>query len=272
MVPVKSSQLNGHNIQGSALTGVIFGCVIIACLYFGREVLVPIALAVLMSFLLAPPVQLLQGWRVPRGLAVILVVVVAFAAIFSLGGLMVAEVNQLASDLPRYQSTLHEKIQSLRGATAVTGTLERASQVLQELNSELNKPKRGAPASSPLTPPGGPSSDFIQVEIAQPTSSALQTLGAIITSLVSPLATSGIVLIFVIFILAQRQDLRNRLVRLDGSRDIQRTTAAFDDAAHRLSRLFLTQVALNASFGLVVGAGLWFIGVFRAPHCGGCWR
>ena len=268
MVPVKSSQLNGHNIQGSALTGVIFGCVIIACLYFGREVLVPIALAVLMSFLLAPPVQLLQGWRLPRGLAVILVVVVAFAAIFSLGGLMVAEVNQLASDLPRYQSTLHEKIQSLRGATAVTGTLERASQVLQELNSELNKPKRGAPASSPLTPPGGPSSDFIQVEIAQPTSSALQTLGAIITSLVSPLATSGIVLIFVIFILAQRQDLRNRLVRLAGSRDIQRTTAAFDDAAHRLSRLFLTQVALNASFGLVVGAGLWFIGVPSAPLWG----
>ena len=268
MVPVKSAQLNGHNIQGSALTGVIFGCVIIACLYFGREVLVPIALAVLMSFLLAPPVQLLQGWRVPRGLAVILVVVVAFAAIFSLGGLMVAEVNQLASDLPRYQSTLHEKIQSLRGATAVTGTLERASQVLQELNSELNKPKRGAPASSPLTPPGGPSSDFIQVEIAQPTSSALQTLGAIITSLVSPLATSGIVVIFVIFILAQRQDLRNRLVRLAGSRDIQRTTAAFDDAAQRLSRLFLTQVALNASFGLVVGAGLWFIGVPSAPLWG----
>ena len=114
----------------------------------------PIALAVLMSFLLAPPVRLLQGWRVPRGLAVIVVVVVAFAAIFSLGGLMVAEVNQLASDLPRYQSTLREKIQSLRGATAVTGTLERASEVLQELNSDLNMPKRGAPARATPTPPG----------------------------------------------------------------------------------------------------------------------
>ncbi|HEY8071864.1 MAG TPA: AI-2E family transporter, partial [Methylocystis sp.] len=110
-------------MQGSALTSVVFGCVIIACLYFGREVLVPIALAVLMSFLLAPPVRLLQGWRVPRGLAITVVVVVAFAAIFNLGGLMVSEVNQLASDLPRYQSTLSEKIKSLRGATAVTGTL-----------------------------------------------------------------------------------------------------------------------------------------------------
>ena len=106
------------------------------------------------------------------------------------------------------------------------------------------------------------------MEIAQPSSSALQTLGAIVTSLVSPLTTSAIVVIFVIFILAQRQDLRNRLVRLAGSRDIPRTTAAFDDAAQRLSRLFLTQVALNAGFGFVVGAGLWIIGVPSAPLWG----
>ena len=189
MVPVKSSQLSGGDGQGSALTGSVFGFVIIACLYFGREVLVPIALAVLMSFVLAPPVRLLQGWRVPRSLAVIVVAVVAFSAIFSLGGLMVVEVDQLAGDLPRYQSTLREKIQSLRGATAVTGTLERASEVLQQLNSELNSPKRSAPASAALTRPAAAPSDAIQVEIAKPTSSALQTLGAIITAMVSPLTT-----------------------------------------------------------------------------------
>jgi predicted PurR-regulated permease PerM len=181
---------------------------------------------------------------------------------------MVAEVNQLASDLPRYQSTLSEKIQSLRGATAVTGTLERASEVLQELNSDLNMPKRGASTRSLPAPAAAPSSDAIQVEIAQPSSSALQTLGSIVTSLVAPLTTSAIVVIFVIFILAQRQDLRNRLVRLVGSRDIPRTTAAFDDAAQRLSRLFLTQVALNAGFGIVLGAGLWIIGVPSAPLWG----
>ena len=268
MVTVKSSQLSGHEVQGSAVTAVILGFVIIACLYFGREVLVPIALAVLMSFLLAPPVRLLQGWRVPRGLAVIVVVAVSFAAIFGLGGLMVAEVNQLASDLPRYQSTLSEKIQSLRGATAVTGTLERASEVLQELKSDLNMPKRGAPTRAFPAPASEPSSDIIQVEIAQTSSSAVQTLGSIVSSLVAPLTTSAIVVIFVIFILAQRQDLRNRLVRLVGSRDIPRTTAAFDDAAQRLSRLFLTQVALNAGFGLVIGAGLSIIGVPSAPLWG----
>ena len=127
----------------------------------------PIALAVLMSFVLAPLVRLLQGWRVPRSLAVVVVAVVAFSAIFSLGGLMVMEVNQLASDRLRYQSTLRENIQSLRGARAVTGTLERASHFL---NTELNRPKRSPAASAPPTPPEGPSSESIQVEIAKPTS------------------------------------------------------------------------------------------------------
>src|ERR1700736_4754187 len=98
---------------GSALTAVLFAAVVVASLYFGREVLVPIALAVLLSFVLAPLVRLLEGWYVPRGLAVILVVVVAFAAVFSLGGLMISQVNELASDLPRYQSTLREKIETV---------------------------------------------------------------------------------------------------------------------------------------------------------------
>src|SRR4029079_11263166 len=102
----------------------------------------------------------------------------------------------------------------------------------------------------------------------QPDPGALQTLVTLITPLIHPLTTTGVVIIFVIFILFQRQDLRNRLVRLAGARDLQRTTAAIDDAGQRLSRLFLTQLALNAGFGLVIGAGLWFIGVPSAPLWG----
>lgn len=113
--------------SGSALTTVVLGVIVVTALYFGREVLVPIALAVLMSFVLAPLVRVLQGLYVPRVLAVMVSVLVAFVAVFSLGALMVSQVNQLASDLPGYQSTLREKIQSLRGATGGTGTLERAS-------------------------------------------------------------------------------------------------------------------------------------------------
>ena len=262
-----SSPLSSHTVQGSALTTVMFGVVIVACLYFGREVLVPIALAVLMSFVLAPPVRLLQGWRVPRSLAVVIVAVAAFAAVFALAGLMVSQVGQLASDLPRYQSTLQEKIKNLRGATTGTGTLERASQVLQELTSELDRPKR-APASTSLTNPGASAREPIPVEITQSNPGALQTLGALITPLLHPLTTTGIVVIFVVFILAQRQDLRNRLVRLAGSQDLQRTTAAIDDAGQRLSRLFLTQLALNGAFGLVIGVGLWIIGVPSAALWG----
>jgi predicted PurR-regulated permease PerM len=255
-------------VRGSAITTVLMGAVIVAALYFGREVLVPIALAVLMSFVLAPLVGLLQRLYVPRIAAVLVVVLFAFAAVFALGGLMASQVNQLASDLPRYQSTLREKIQSLQGAAAGTGTLERASEVLQSLGKELDRPKLDSRTAAP--PSGDPAAPPkpIPVEVHQPDPGALQTLAALITPLINPLATTGIVVVFVIFILIQQQDLRNRLVRLAGSQDLQRTTAAMDDAGQRLSRLFLIQLMLNAAFGMVIGAGLWLIGVPSAPLWG----
>jgi len=248
----------------SALTTVLFGVIAVTALYFGREVLVPIALAVLMSFVLAPLVRLLQRIYVPRALAVFVSVLVAFAAVFSLAAMMVSQVNQLASDLPGYQSTLQSKIQSVRGVAGGTGTLERASEVLQSLGRELDKPKLSSPSLNDRPAPNAP----IPVEVKQPDPGALQTLVALITPLIHPLTTTGVVIIFVIFILIQRQDLRNRLVRLAGAQDLQRTTAAIDDAGQRLSRLFLTQLALNAGFGLVIGTGLWFIGVPSAPLWG----
>ena len=150
---------------GTALTTAVLGVMVVTALYFGREVLVPIALAVLMSFVLAPLVRLLQGLYVPRVLAVIVSVLVAFAAVFSLGALMVAQVNQLAGDLPGYQSTLREKIQSLRGATGGTSTLERASEVLKSLNKELDKPNiNPSPLAGDRPEPNRP----IPVEVRQP--------------------------------------------------------------------------------------------------------
>jgi len=263
--PAQSWRPIRAELPASAPTTMLFIVVIVSALYFGREVLVPIALALLLSFALAPPVRILQGWHIPRTFAVILVVLAAFAGIFSLGAMMVSQVNELAGALPRYQSTLREKIQSLRGAAAGTGTLERASQVLQDLSSELDKPAPDRPTVGlAATAPDKP----IPVEVKQPDPGALQTLVALITPLIHPLATTGIVVIFVIFILMQRQDLRNRLVRLAGSQDLQRTTAALDDAGQRLSRLFLTQLGLNAAYGVVVGATLWLIGVPSAPLWG----
>jgi predicted PurR-regulated permease PerM len=268
LAPAKPWRLISSAVPASALSTMLFTVVIVSALYLGREILVPIALALLMSFVLSPLVRILQGWRFPRMFAVIIVVVAAFAAIFSLGALMVSQVDQLAGDLPRYQSTLREKIQSLRGAAAGTGTLERASAVLQDLSSELDRPRPNRPAIGPSTSASAPPDRPIPVEVKQPDPGALQTLVALITPLVYPLATTGIVFVFLVFILMQQQDLRNRLVRLAGSRDLQRTTAALDDAGQRLSRLFLTQLGLNAGFGLVVGMGLWFIGVPSAPLWG----
>ena len=241
----------------SAVATAVLAFMIIVTLYFGREILVPIALAILLSFVLAPLVGLLQRIRVPRGLAVVSVVAMAFALIFAMASLLATQLTQLAGDLPRYQSTISEKIQSFRETTASRGTLERASGMLKDLSKELDKPKDAPSALSLRTPTLTP----VPVEVRQPDPGALESLQSLISPLLHPLATTGIIIIFVIFILLQREDLRNRLIRLAGSHDLQRTTAALDDAAGRLSRLFLIQLLLNGTFGLVIGIGLWLIGI-----------
>ena len=245
----------------SAVATAILAVIIIMLLYFGREIIIPIALAILLSFVLAPLVGLLQRVRVPRGLAVVSVVIVAFAFLFAMGSLLATQLAQLAGDLPRYQSTISEKIQSFRETTAGRGTLERASGMLKDLSKELDRPKEAASALGTGASPKAAAPKPVPVEVRQPDPGALESLQSLISPLLHPLATTGIIVIFVIFILLQREDLRNRLIRLAGSHDLQRTTAALDDAASRLSRLFLIQLLLNGSFGIVIGTGLWLIGV-----------
>ena len=254
--------------RGATLINMGVAALIIAGLYFGREIFVPVALAVLLSFVLAPFVSRLQSFRLPRVVAVLAVVILGFTIIFSLGGLMVTQASRLAEALPGYEQTLRNKIETLRGITGGgTGTLQRASEVLNDLKTELQSTKAGSPPNTTVLQQPSDSKP-IPVEVRQPDPGALSTLVAIIAPLVSPLTTTGIVVIFVIFILIQRQDLRNRFVRLAGSDDIQRTTAALDEAGERLSRLFLTQIAFNAAFGVAIGTGLQVIGVPSAPLWG----
>jgi predicted PurR-regulated permease PerM len=266
MMPSSKSLKALPAVSGGAVTTIFFIALIATFLYVAREVLIPIALAVLLSFVLSPVVRLFQRWYVPRGLAVVAVVIIAFGVIFALGSLLVAQVNQLATDLPSYRSTLSDKIKSVRGVAGGSGTLERASEVLQDLSKEIETPKPGAPAAGARLP--GTTIRPIPVEVRQPEASALQTFAALITPLVNPLAMTGIVVIFVIFMLLQREDLRNRLIRLAGAHDLQKTTLAIDEAGYRLSRLLLAQLALNAGFGVVIGLGLWVIGVPSAPLWG----
>ena len=265
----KSPQIRLAQPRGTVLTNMAVAALIIAALYFGREIFVPFALAVLLSFVLAPFVMRLRSWRIPRTISVLVVVFIGFSIIFSLGGLMVSQATRLAAKLPGYQQTLSDKIESLRGLMGGSGTLEQASTVLKELKTELqHRDAAGRPADSELTRQPSDKPTPIPVEVRQPDPGALSTFGAIIQPLISPLTTTGIVVIFVVFVLLQREDLRNRLVRLAGSADIQRTTAALDDAGKRLSKLFLTQIAFNAVFGLAIGIGLEFIGVPSAPLWG----
>ena len=246
----------------ATLAATLLAVIIIATLYFGRSIFIPLALAILLSFVLAPLVALLRKVRVPSVAAVLAVVFLAFAGIFGLGGLMANQLSELAADLPTYQYTMREKIQSLRGAAGSSSTLERAASILQDLSDEIDRPQPALPAT-PMSPAGdeAPAAKPIPVEIHQPEPGALENLRSLIAPLLTPIATTGLIIVFVIFILLQRVDLRNRLIRLAGARDIQRTTAALDDGAARLSRLFLTQLAVNSTLGVTIAIGLMIIGV-----------
>lgn len=240
-----------------ALASILLVVATMAALYLAREILVPVTLAILLSFVLVPAVRVLRRLRVPRAPAVLLVVVIVFGALFGIGSLIASEASQLASDLPRYTQVMRTKIKDLRGATAGTGTLSRIVDMVQDLSATLQPPPaaevRGEPGSRthPLT-----------VELTPARASVVDTLQTFAGPILHPLATTGLILIFTIFILLQREDLRNRAIRLaGGSGDLRRTTAAIDDATSRLSRFFLAQLALNIAFGLVIGLGLWVIGV-----------
>src|SRR5580698_2948587 len=135
----------------SAVALAVLAVIIVTALYVGREIFVPVALAILLSFVLAAPVGVLQRLRVPRGIAVVGVVLFAFAIIFALGSLIATQLNRLAGDLPRYQTTIQSKIHSVRGISGGSSTLERAAGMLQDLGKELDKPN-GALPEQPATP------------------------------------------------------------------------------------------------------------------------
>lgn len=250
----------------STATGtIIIGAITVAALYFGREVLVPIALAFLLSFVLAPLVRLLRRLRVGHTPSVLVAVLLAFLVISGIGTLIGSQAAELAGNLPLYESTITRKIESLQSEAAGSGIISRAASTLNDLKKEITrtaeKAKENAtappePASRKEQPPKP-----IPVEIHAPPPAPFEIIRSIIGPLAGPLTTAGIVIVFLIFILLQREDLRDRFILLVSAGDLHRTTMALDDGASRLSRYFLTQMAINTSFGVVIGTGLFFIGV-----------
>ena len=254
---------SGSDSRVALLQGLMIGAIVVGTLYIAREVLLPLTLAILLSFVLTPLLLLLRKVKVPRVLAVIIVVTLAFAIIFGLGWMMSQQASQLAGDLPRYQHVLAEKIATLRKSAASSSTLEKAAGALKGIEDELNQ------SSAPPAPSAAPGPSLedknptkpIPVQITKPEPRAFEILQSVLGTVLPPLATAGIVILFVIFILLQREDLRDRLVRLMGASDMQRATATMNDAATRLSGYFLRQVLINSAYGVFIALGLWAIGI-----------
>ena len=244
---VSASDTPGLN----GLMGLAVGVVIVAALYVAREVLIPLTLAVLLSFMLGPVVAFLRRIHLPRALAVLVAVIAALSIVVLLGIAIGAQVAQLTNDIPRYAATVENKVSAVR---------DMAAKQLAAVTNGLGHISTAAPppAANPGTPAApGP----LPVEVHQPAPGPLDLAKELLLPVVSPLATAAIVFVVAIFILMQREDLRDRLIRLFGSNDLHRTTSALDDAGYRLGRYYLSLLAVNTAFGVVIGAGLFFIGI-----------
>ncbi len=226
---------------------------VITVLHFGQDVLIPVALAVMLAFLLTPLVSRLERWGLNRPIAVTVATLVAFALLAVLVYMVVAQFLQLVQDLPSYRDNLLAKIRTFDGGTQ-SGALERGVETVDELSKELQKSAPGKPEASGVT----------KVQIVEPPPNVAQVLRSLFGPLIGPLSTAAVVIVFVIFMLLQREDLRDRLVRLLGARQMHTTVTALDDAAQRVSRYLLMQTLINSIQGALVAGGLYGLGVPNA--------
>ncbi|QRE73643.1 AI-2E family transporter [Methylobacterium aquaticum] len=269
LLPMKPARVQAAETPGDGLAApLVIAAVIVAALYFGREILIPIAIAVLLSFVIGPLVALLRKLRLGRIPSVGVAVLLLLTVVAGLGGLIGMQVADLSTGLPRYQRTIAQKAENLKAGPLgdLAGYLRSINHTIQQAGAPEQKPEEKPaekpPSGKPAPPPSVQNPDKpVLVEVRDRDPSPVELAEKVLSPVLSPLATLGIVFVVLIFILVQREDLRDRMIRLVGSSDLHRTTVAMDDAARRLSRFFLVQLALNAGFGLVIGTGLWLIGV-----------
>jgi predicted PurR-regulated permease PerM len=247
------------------LASTVVGVVVVSCLYWAQKVFIPVALAVFLTFLLAPLVGFLQRHRLGRAPSVILVVLLAALALGGVVWLVTAEVRGLVAELPKYSENIQAKVRSLREMSEGAGT-DRFQKMIRDVT--------GAWKSRPAGPEGGEGDgqavpaavtpDKPPAVVMQPDSPAwLGRLPDLLAPLAELLGPLGLTLVLVVFMLLKREDLRNRLIRLVGHGRITVTTKAVDDAGQRISRFLRMQFIINLSFGLAMTAGLLAI---QVPH------
>jgi predicted PurR-regulated permease PerM len=238
---------------------MLFGT--IAALYLAREILIPLAFALILTFVLSPVVALLQKSRIGRVPSVAVTVLVTMAAAGCVGWIIAIQLVDVAQELPRYRQNIHAKMEALRIPTK--GPLGLAASSLKDIVRELSSP--AAPDTGPVqnrrqrTAPPTPGVPM-PVQIVPQSADGWDYLRDL-APVLRPLGVTGLVLIFTVFMLIKRYDLRHRLFRLVGLGQINIMTQALDDAAQRVSRYLLMQVLVNAGFGVLFGFGLHFIGV-----------
>jgi len=245
------------------LVAIAVGSITVATLYIAQDILIPITLAVMLSFVLSPLVNALGRIGLWRAAAVAVSVVVALGAIGLIGTLLGSQAAGLAADAPIYAEAVQSKVGKLQAlATTRLAAITRPFGAGEAAPAPVAAPAvrpRGGKTEAAL--PAGTRQQPLVVELATPKSSALTIARAVIEPVLGPLETTVIVVIVAVFILMQREDLRDRFIRLVGSADLHRTTVAMDDAGQRLSRYFVSQLGVNTCFGAVIGVGLWLIGV-----------
>lgn len=271
--------------------------VAVAALHFAKEILLPLALAILISFLLTPPAERLERLGLGRVLSVLVVGLVTFLGLGVLGWIVTNQLVDLSIQLPRYR---HNIIAKIREATPRSSIFQEASETLEDISKEFSgeNAEKAGDATEPgeKTPEDGkPSADGdapkdeggdgvlnserwflwaesrlsgdekkqqpVDVRVVGMPPSPLMQVGEWMGPLVGPLTTAGIAIVLVIFMLIKREDQRNRLLQLFGGANLHATTEALTDITERVSKYLRMQFLINAGYGVSVGVGLWMIGL-----------
>jgi len=224
--------------------------VVLAGLYFAQDLLIPLALAALLSFLLAPLVKRLEHLHLPRAAAVVVTALLAFSLLFGMGWVVYNQIGELKSQSQNYETNIKKKIENMPRPGILHWVRTTGAEVKQVLNEPTTEPPNGLPVRVVNPESTGSSSQNSLLDLLRPVG----------TFVLGPVGTAFIVTVFAIFMLLQREDLRDRLIRLVGRNQLTLTTQALDDAADRVSRYLLMQTIVNGSVGLVVMLALWIIG------------
>jgi predicted PurR-regulated permease PerM len=233
--------------------------IVVAILRFAEDVLMPVAFAMLLAFLLTPLVVRLMRWGLPRALAIILTVTVSFAVIGGVGWIVTAQAIGLVRELPNYEENIRQKIIALKNPSTPT-VMSRMSGMVENLRREI---KSTAP-DKPVTPPGPNEVKPVPVEVKPTEPTPWELARDILKPILKPLGITGIVLVFVVAMLFQREDLRDRFIKVVSAGKLNIATQAVDDAASRVSRYLGMQLVVNSLYGVPVGVGLFFIGIPNA--------